>query len=223
MTISWITTLRVTELLDQLYAQAAKANALLRHVSKRSDETPEDYANALRMAYRPVGREFGELLYAFVRSSKAKAVVEFGTSFGISTIFLAAALRDNGGGKLITTEVDVVVARRATKNLATAGLDTWVEIRPGDALETLKTGLPREIDFVLLDGKRALYLDVLKLLEPRLKPGAIIASVDTDHPELESFLAYIRAPKNGYLSSAVFTPYEGKDRDHEITVRIENG
>jgi predicted O-methyltransferase YrrM len=90
---------------------------------------------SLRKAYLPVGREFGNLLYALARSSKSKTVVEFGTSFGISTIFLASAIRDNGDGKVITTEFDPENAERAKKNLAAAGLEEWVEFRVGNALE----------------------------------------------------------------------------------------
>lgn len=118
-------------------------------------------------------------------------------SFGISTIFLPSAIRDNGDGKVITTEFDPEKAERAKKNLAAAGLQKWVEFRVGNALETLKSNPPREIDLILLDGAKGLYLDVLKLLEPYLRSGGIIASDNTDHDGIDAFLEYLRTPGNG--------------------------
>ena len=90
----------------------------------------------------PVSRETGALIYMLARSTGARTIVEFGTSFGISTLHLAAALRDNGGGRLITTEFEPSKAARARDNLKAGGLIDLVEIREGDALETLSVDLP---------------------------------------------------------------------------------
>ncbi|MCQ4380070.1 class I SAM-dependent methyltransferase, partial [Clostridioides difficile] len=76
------------------------------------------------------------------RSGGARSIVEFGTSFGISTLHLAAALRDNGGGRLVTSEFEPSKGVRARANLAAAGLADLVEIREGDALRTLAADLP---------------------------------------------------------------------------------
>ncbi len=92
---------------------------------------------------------------------------------GISTIYLAAALRDNGGGHLIGSELEPTKAKRARANLDAAGLADLVDIREGDALETLKD-VGGSVDLLLLDGAFALYLPVLKLVEPRLKSGAVV-------------------------------------------------
>jgi predicted O-methyltransferase YrrM len=129
-------------------------------------------------------------------------VVEFGTSFGISTIFLASAIRDNGSGKIITTEFEPEKAEQATRNLAAAGLEQWVEFRVGDALETLSEP-PREIDMIFLDGAKGLYFGVLKLLEPQLRSGGIVASDNTDRDGMAAFLDYIRDCRNGYTSAAI--------------------
>jgi predicted O-methyltransferase YrrM len=112
-----------------------------------------------------VSRETGVLLYMLARSTKARTIVEFGTSFGISTLHLAAALRDNGGGRLITTEFEPSKAARARDNLKAGGVMDLVEIREGDALETLSHDLPETIDLVLLDGAKALYPEILRLVE----------------------------------------------------------
>ncbi|XXY48788.1 class I SAM-dependent methyltransferase [Sorangium sp. So ce269] len=78
-------------------------------------------------------------------------MVEFGTWFGISTVFLAAAVRDGGGGRVIGSELHPEKVRRARKNLDESGLGDLVEIREGDALVPLRD-VEGPIDLVLLDG-----------------------------------------------------------------------
>ncbi len=155
----------------------------------------------LKDLWLPVSRETGTLLYMLARSSGARAIVEFGTSFGISTLHLAAALRDNGGGQLISSEFEPGKVQRARAHLAEAGLDDLVEIRQGDALQTLSDDLPGAINLVLLDGAKALYADILDLLEDRLAPGALIVADNAD--DAPDYLARVRAPGSGYLSVAV--------------------
>ncbi len=164
----------------------------------RSKTDYRDLYGRLKDLALPVSRGTGVLLYMLARSSRARTIVEFGTSFGISTIHLAAALRDNGGGRLVTSEFEPAKVARARANLAAAGLLDLVEIRTGDALQTLAGDLPDAIDLVLLDGAKALYPDVLALLEPRLRPGAAIVADNADHSP--DYLARMRAPASGYLS-----------------------
>ncbi|WP_235486952.1 class I SAM-dependent methyltransferase, partial [Frankia sp. AvcI1] len=125
--------------------------------------------------------------------------VEFGTSYGISAIHLAAAVRDNGAGRVITTELSATKAKAAAGNLAEAGLAAFVEIRAGDAFETLRE-LPGPIDLLLLDGWNQLYLPLLRLLEPQLASDALIVADDiTLFPaETRDYLDYVRTPGNGY-------------------------
>ena len=146
----------------------------------------------------PVSPEVGGLLYMLARATNARWIVEFGTSFGLSTLHLAAALRDNGGGRLITSEFEPTKLARAKANLAEGGLTDLVEFREGDALETLAVDLPETIDLLLLDGAKALYLDILDRLESRLRPGAILIADNADYcPE---YLERVRALNNGYMS-----------------------
>jgi len=154
----------------------------------------------LREAFIPVGPELGRLLYMLAVTTKAKTIVEFGTSFGISTIYLAAALRDNGGGKVITLEMEPTKSERAKKHLTEAGLAELVDFRVGDALELLRD-LKGTVDFLLLDGAKPLYQRVLKLVEPHLRKGAIVAA-DNINPrnKIEDFTSYVREPRNGYVS-----------------------
>jgi predicted O-methyltransferase YrrM len=164
----------------------------------RSRTDYRDLYGRLKDLALPVSRGTGILLYMLARTSRARTIVEFGTSFGISTIHLAAALRDNGGGRLVTSEFEAAKVERARANLAAAGLLDLVEIRTGDALQTLAGGLPDAIDLVLLDGAKALYPDILALLEPHLRPGAAIVADNADHSP--DYLAHVRAPASGYLS-----------------------
>jgi Predicted O-methyltransferase len=144
-----------------------------------------------------VSRETGMLLYMLARSSGAQTVVEYGTSFGISTLFLAAALRDNGSGHLITTEFETSKVARARQNLTAGGLIDLVEIREGDALETLRTDLPKTVDFLLLDGAKALYPEIFGLIESRLGPGALIVADDAESSP--DYLSLVRSSKR-YMS-----------------------
>ncbi len=84
--------------------------------------------------------------------------------WGSSTIYLAAALRDNGGGRLIGSELEPTKAARARANLEAAGLADLAEIREGDALDTLEDA-GDEVDVLLVDGAWSLYLPVLKLID----------------------------------------------------------
>jgi len=165
---------------------------------RRSKTDYVEFYGRLKNLPLPVSRETGALLYMLARSSKARSIVEFGTSFGISTLHLAAALRDNGGGRLITTEFEPSKAARARENLTAGGLIDLVEIREGDALKTLSVHLPETIDLVLLDGAKALYPEILSLVESRLKPGALIVADNADMSP--DYLERIRSPGSGYKS-----------------------
>jgi predicted O-methyltransferase YrrM len=126
-------------------------------------------------------------------------VVEFGTSFGISTIYLAAAVTDNGTGHVVTTELSSRKVDAARANLRQAGVDRVVTVLPGDARETL-AGLPAPVGLVLLDGWKDLCLPVLRLLEPVLSPGALVAADDNTHASLAEYLGYVRDPASGYVT-----------------------
>ena len=213
---------RVKDVLDHLYEDAVRTDPDVRaqaHSSGIVEETDPRFYAAMQTAYMPVTPQFGRLLYMLVRLRAARHVVEFGTSFGVSTIFLAAALRDNGGGKVITTEVDAGKAARAKRNLEEAGLADYVEIRLGDALQTLRSGLPDEIPLLLLDGPKRMYLDMLQLLEPGLPQAAVIASDNSDMHGINTYLDYVRNPANGYECASILSAALGNTYGHEIVLR----
>jgi len=210
-------------LLDRLFDEAAAASP---ETSPAVTElAPEERARLMRSKTEyldlygrlkdlplPVSRETGALLYMLARSCRARTIIEFGTSFGISTLHLAAALRDNGGGRLITTEFEPTKVVRARKNLTEGGLMDLVEIREGDALQTLGADLPEMVDLMLLDGAKALYPEILTLVEERLRPGALIIADNADYNP--DYLARVRAPGNGYMS----VPFA---EEVELSMRID--
>ena len=217
-----LTTAPLPALLDRLFADDEGSREALhagmaqipaeQRTAMMSSKT-EYRALYTRMKDAPlaVSRVTGALLYMLARSMDAHTVIEFGTSFGISTLHLAAALRDNGGGRLITSEFEPSKAERARTNIAEAGLSDLVEFREGDALEMLARDLPEQIDLVLLDGAKGLYPEILALLQDRLRPGALILADNADWSP--DYLTRVRSPAQGYLS----VPFA---EDVELSMRI---
>ncbi|ASQ96410.1 class I SAM-dependent methyltransferase [Streptomyces sp. 11-1-2] len=160
---------------------------------------PQELADAAAGIYMPISAEGGKLLYNLVRAIRPATVVEFGMSFGISTLHLAAAVRDNGTGRVITTEMSKEKIAAARRTFAETGLDDVITVLEGDARETL-ADLDGSVDLLLLDGWKDLCLPVLRMLEPRLRPGTLVVADDVDQGEglLRSYLDYVRAPANGY-------------------------
>lgn len=187
------------EMLHAADAQEPELEALVARVAADGPISETALAPDLREAWICVPREVGDLLATLVHATRARTVVEFGTSFGVSTTFLAAALRDTGGGTVVTTELEPTKAAVAAANLRRAGLDDLVDLRVGDALETLAE-VPGTVDLLLLDGWSELYLPVLRVVEPRLRPGALVIADDTDMlPDaLVGYLAHVRG--EGYRS-----------------------
>jgi predicted O-methyltransferase YrrM len=201
----------VAQLLDRLFTAADRddpaAFRRARDAMAQLAQPPgnRERAELMRDVYMPITPDVGRLLYILARSRRPEIVVEFGTSYGISGIHLAAALRDAGRGRLITTELDAVKAGRAGENFRAAGLADLVEIRIGDAFETLKGGIEGGIDVLLLDGWKPLYLPMLEFLEPRLAPGALVVADDlaVAPDALASYVGYVREAGNGYVSVEV--------------------
>ena len=154
-----------------------------------------------RHIYMPVSPEKGEFLYITARALGARNVVEFGTSFGVSTIYLAAAVRDNGGGCVIGSEIEPGKHARAVANLAAAGLGDVAQVRIGDAMETLRN-VPRPVDLVFMDGWKQLYLPLLRQLQPSLRPGAVVLAdnIRSFRRNVADFLEYVHSTDNGYHS-----------------------
>jgi len=178
---------------------------------RHPDRDPADYAD-YGFSIFP---EQGELIYLLCRAVHARRVVEFATSVGMSTLYFAAAMRDNGGGLVIGSELVPAKVHTARRNLARAGLDDYAEIRQGDARATLRN-LGGAVDFALIDGwptagGPSLAREVIEIVAPQLRVGAYVMN-DNAEPD---FLDFIRDPTNGFLS--VTLPIKGGT---ELAVKV---
>lgn len=180
-------TLLRPELVATLDREHAAATALR---EARRDQTTDSTAQTPRSVdfrtsemhrtqYLSIGPRIGRFLYNSARSIEARTIVEFGTSFGISTLYLAAAAADTGG-RVIGSEFHPAKAEKAMANLTDAGLTAYAEVRVGDARESLGT-VEGPIDLLFLDGAKDLYLEILTMLEDRLRPGALVIADNADH------------------------------------------
>ncbi|MDP9799212.1 putative O-methyltransferase YrrM [Catenuloplanes nepalensis] len=189
---------RVRTVLNRLHA-AADLDEDRPHPHVDAGASAQERADLLAGAYMPISARGGDLLYALIRAARPERVVEFGTSFGISTLYLAAAVTDNGAGHVLTTELSAAKVTAARANLAEAGLQDAVTVLAGDALTTL-ADTPGPIGVLLLDGWKELCLPVLRLLEDRLAPGALVVADDVSFPGMAPYLEYVRDPAAGYVS-----------------------
>jgi predicted O-methyltransferase YrrM len=209
-TLQAITDLRVRETLSRLHQLADKddRNAMLQFAPQVANlalkrKLPwEEIEPRLDERFLALDRTQGIFIHMLARAIGARRIVEFGTSFGISTIYLALAVRENGGGVVIGTERVPEKAQRARAHLQEAGLDAYVDIRVGDAMETLRE-VEGPIDLMLNDGFPRFALPVLKLVQPALRPGAAVmadnvGAFPADH---EEYVRYVRDPSNGFVSA----------------------
>lgn len=148
--------------------------------------------------------------YGLCRAMGAKRVVEVGTSFGVSTIYLAAAMRDNGGGVVIGTEWEAKKAAIARENWAKAGLTDFIDLREGDAAETLKR-IEGPVDFVLFDVWMEVVRPALDLVLPHLRKGSVVCADNTAgewaRQNYAPFFEVINDPAHGFATQTL--PFKG--------------
>ena len=146
--------------------------------------------------------------YGICRAIGAKRIVEAGTSFGVSTLYLAAAVRDNGGGVVIATEYEVVKASAARANFSDAGVSEFVDLRVGDLRETLKQ-IVGPIDFMLTDIWTPLARPALALVAPHMRRGSVVIADNTNtyRKAYGDYFAFLSDPANGF--STLTLPFDG--------------
>jgi len=193
------------------------APSLVRMLLGRTPLDPAEQARRMKDVYIPLSRAQGRFLYLVARTIGARRVLEFGTSFGVSTVYAACAVRDNGGGRVYGSELEPGKCEAARKSLAEAGLADGVEIRLGDARETLRDVAP-PIDLVLLDGWKELYLPMLELVTPMLRPGSVVLAdnIHTFKRALAPYVAHVQSGRHGFRSQTLplgdgfeYSLYEG--------------
>ncbi|WP_075340954.1 O-methyltransferase [Tenacibaculum agarivorans] len=170
---------------------------------------PEDF----KEVYLSISREQGKDLVTLIKKEQCKNIVEFGTSFGISTLFLAQGIIETKGN-IVTTELIEGKALKAIENFKKAGVNDYIEVRIGDALQTLKN-YASSIDLLVLDGWKDLYLPVFKLLEPNFHKKTIIYVDNADMLESKVFLEIVAKDDTYQLESM----YGGKV--YLITIKNE--
>ena len=142
--------------------------------------------SSFKDAYLSISKEQGEDLKQLIKKNKLKNIVEFGTSFGISTLFLALGVIETKG-RIITTELIESKAQKAIGNFKKAGVNDLIEVRIGDALETLKNH-NEPIDLLLLDGWKDLYLPLFQMLESNFHENTFIYVDNANMTETQAFL-----------------------------------
>ncbi len=199
---------QVHNVLERLHELAdTRDKAIVQQV--HSDEaawnaaSSEERAAMMAEALMPVDRDAGRFLCAVARSISAKRIVEFGTSFGVSTVYFAAALKDNGGGMVIGSELEPTKVAKANQHLAEARLSEFAEIRLGDAMQTLRD--VGSMDLLFLDGWKLMYLDMLKLLLPNLRQEAAVLADDVTLflNEVATYLDFVHDPANGFVTATL--------------------
>ena len=224
----------VDGLLDRLYARnVAQNDALETYFTTRAAEGSLDWNQFdertnefLRDKLIALDRAKAEFCYHVCRALRARRVVEAGTSFGVSTLFLAAAVRDNHRQDLqplkdgdscvvIATESETEKAKMARGHFAEAGLTDLIDLREGDLRETL-VDIEGPIDFMLIDIWTPMARPALSLIAPHLREGAVVICDNTlqFHDAYEEYFAFIQDPRNGLRTMTL--PYEG---GLEFTVR----
>jgi predicted O-methyltransferase YrrM len=175
-------------------------------------ETTRFFADKMVALERPKA----EFCHMLCRALRARRVVECGTSFGVSTLYLAAAVRDNGGGSVIATEWESEKAAIARRNFQAAGLEGYIDLRQGDLNETLKV-IEGPVDFVLLDIWTEAVMPAIRHIAPHLREGAVIVADNTAQsgPGYAAYFDYIADPANRLRTLTL--PFEG---GLEMTVRI---
>lgn len=199
---------RLAEALSSLHAQAAINDEkviprVMNTAVERGASSDQEMSDLLVDAYMPISPIIGRLLHVLALTRRPGRIVEFGTSHGLSTIYLAAAIGPDDL-PVITTEAESAKITAARNNFAVAGVVEEVDLRCGDAFETL-AGFDEPISMLFLDGWKGLYLPLLRHLEDHLVNGAIVVADDTTLlPELcADYLEYIRNNTGTYVSSAL--------------------
>ena len=204
---------RIDALQARSVAQEAETNRYFGERAKKGDlswDGLDDDANRFMadkmVALEPIKAEFCAML---CRALRATRVVEVGTSYGVSTLYLADAVRANGGGVVIGTEYEPAKAAAAQANFEAAGVADLIDLREGDLRETLKV-IEGPVDFVLMDIWTEMARPALELVHPHLRPGAIVVADNTGdffRHAYRHFFEFVNDPKNGLKTMTL--PFQG--------------
>ena len=136
------------------------------------------------------------ILRILVESAGAKRGVEIGSASGFGAINMGIAF-ERTGGHLWTHDINPAAVKETRENVAKVGLENIVTVVEGDALKTLPN-IEGPVDFVFIDALKRDYLKYLKILEPKLKVGAVVVAdnVIQSAREMKDFLDYVQTSPN---------------------------
>lgn len=189
---------RIRTVLDLYHARMAEER------SRPRQEPPGGRDGGQDQCMRAIGPDTGRMLNILARSLGRATILELGTSFGYSGIWLAEAARATGG-RLITMERHGYKTDHARKMADRAGLADWIDFRVGDAVAMIGE-LPQKVDFVFVDLWKDLYVPCLDAFYPRLNPGAIVVADNMIRPATEDVKRYGRAIRARPGMSSVLLP-----------------
>jgi predicted O-methyltransferase YrrM len=207
----------LARLLEQSDAQVEEMRVFYAAHNQANSRPQEDAAARLR-EFRSdklvaLDRDKAAFCYQLCRATNARRIVEIGTSYGVSTLYLAAAVRDNlraggGDGIVIGTEYEANKAKAARQHFEEAGLAGLIDLREGDLRQTLRQ-IDGPLDFVLVDIWIAMARSALELVAPHLRPGAIVVCDNTEQyrSDYADYFAFVDDPTNGFRKMTL--PFDG--------------
>lgn len=189
---------KISAVLDRYHARMHEERAGPR------TEAPGGRDGGQDQRMRAIGPETGQILNILARSLEKPTILELGTSFGYSGIWLADAARASGG-RLITMELHEYKSAYAKKMAEQAGLAGWIDFRIGDAVQMIRE-LSGKVDFVFVDLWKDLYVPCLEAFYPYLNEGAIVVADNMIRPGTEDVKRYGRAIRALPGMSSVLLP-----------------
>jgi predicted O-methyltransferase YrrM len=206
----------IRTLIDRLHAQSsAQEEAMSIHLSGAGSNSTVGTEHELQEG-RPFWRDKlvslepdkARFCYSLCRALNARRIVEAGTSYGVSTLYLAAAIRDNGGGFVIGTEYEPSKARAARNHFKEAGLSEYIDLREGDIRHTLQD-IEGPVDFLLLDIWTPMARPTIELVAPKMRTGAVVVTDNTEKRPLEyhDLFAFLENAAHGFTTMTL--PFDG--------------
>lgn len=202
-------------LLDRLHAESDAQDGSIDEYYAGGADRPtgfEEEASSGRAFWRDkfvaLDRDKAELCYSLCRAAGARRIVEAGTSFGVSTLYLAAAVRDSGGGLVTTCDIEESKVAIARTHFEQAGLGDFIDSRVGDVRHTLQR-IDGPVDVLMLDIWAPIAGDVIELVGPHLREGGLVVADNTGARRnlYGRLFAHLEDPANGFTTLTL--PYDG--------------
>ena len=198
-------------LLERLHASSDTQDREIAAYYKAGAERPtgfEQEGSAGREFWRDkfvaLERDKAEFIYALCRAMRARRIVEAGTSFGVSTLYLAAALRDNGGGLVTTCDIEESKAEVARGHFAEVGLSDLIDLRVGDVRHTLRD-IDEPVDLLVLDIWAPITADIIALIGPHVRTGGVVVAdnITSRRDRYAGLIAYLADCSNGFTTQTL--------------------